>query len=41
MTIVAPRGRGMKLVIDVAKKWKIENFEQTMCYVPQKKAKNM
>ena len=41
MSIFAARGRGMKLVIDVAKKQKIKNFEQTMCYVPQKKAKNM
>ena len=34
----------MKLVMDrnfIAKNWKIENFEQNVCYVHQKKAENM
>ena len=44
MTIFAARGQGMDLVNNgnfIAKKWKIENFEQNLCYVAQKKAKNM
>ena len=31
----------MKLVIDTVKKWKFENFEQNMCYLPQKKVKKI
>ena len=40
-TVFAARGRGMKLVIDTVKKWKFENFEQNMCYLPQKKVKKI
>ena len=44
MIIFATRGQRMKVVIDgnfIAKKWKIENFHQTRCYISQKKAENM
>ena len=44
MTIFATRGQRMKVVIDgnfIAKKIKFENFDQNLCYIPQKKAKNM
>ena len=40
MTIFAARGQGFKLVNDgnlIARNWKIENFEQNLCYVAQKK----
>ena len=40
MTIFATRGRGLKSVIDIVKKPKFKNFEQDMCCVRQKKAKN-
>ena len=40
-TIFVNRGRGIKLVINIAKKQKFENFEQNICYIPQKKAKNI
>ena len=42
MTIFATRGQRMKVVIDgnfIARK--IENFEQNLYYVAQKKGKNM
>ena len=42
MTIFAARGQGIELVNDgnfMAKKGKIENFEQNLCYVAQKKLK--
>ena len=38
------RGCGKNLVTDwnfIVKKWKIENFDQNSCYIPQKKAKNI
>ena len=37
----ANRGRGMKMGIHTVEKWKMKNFEQNTCYIPQKKAKNM
>ena len=40
MTIFVVRGQGMTMVIN-RKKGKFENFDQSICYVPQKKAKNM
>ena len=42
MTIFAAKGKGMKKVINgnfTAKE--NENFEQSTCYIPQKKAKNI
>ena len=44
MVILAVRGCGKNLITDrnfIAKKWKIEKFDQNSCYIPQKKAKNM
>ena len=44
MTIFAVKGWGIKLVIDhelIVKKWKFKNFDQILCYIPQKRAKNM
>ena len=38
------KGQGKNLVINrnsIVKKWKFENFDQNLCYIPQKKAKNI
>ena len=45
MTIFAARGQELswstKEILQLRKKWKIENFEQNLCYVAQKKAKKI
>ena len=42
MIIFDAKGQEMMLVIDekslAKKKWKFQNFEKILCYVPQKKA---
>ena len=44
MIFFAAGDQGIRLVIDeslIAKKMKIENFEQNICYVAKKKARSM
>ena len=44
MIILAVKGQGKDLVIyknSIVKKWKFDNFDENLCFIPQKKAKNI